>query len=184
MKAALQKYQALQPNYQLHATSFVIASPLARAQIQEKEMLGYPWMSDRWWNPAIESGLFHIASHSYDHLSPSAEPVRHSLGVRGDFTAVQTHADADSQIRKARELIEFIAPNPAVAKGQALFAYPFGHTNDFLKREYFPNFFDEHGTVAACTTEAELTHAHSDLFALPRFVFGTDWKEISDLPWL
>ena len=40
----------------VHGTTFVIASPLARAVIQERDMLGLPWMSDRWWQPAVASG--------------------------------------------------------------------------------------------------------------------------------
>src|SRR5271165_6776626 len=33
----------------VHATSFVIASPEARMQIANEEMLGHQWISDSWW---------------------------------------------------------------------------------------------------------------------------------------
>lgn len=171
-------------DFSAHATSFVIAAPLARAEIQEKEMLGYPWMSDRWWQPAIASGLFHIASHSYDHLSGSASSVKQRANVRGDFSQIDCYDDAHWQIRKARELIEFIAPNPGVSKGQALFAYPFGHVSRYLHDEYFPAFAHEHGTIAAFTTEPALIHADTSAFAIPRFVLGESWHAPEDLTWL
>ena len=167
--------------FQAHATSFVIANPLTRAEIQDKEMLGYPWMSDRWWQPAIESGLFHIASHSYDHLSASASRVRQQHNVRNDFLAIDNFDDADWQIRKARELIDFIAPNPAVQKGSALFAYPFGHVSAYLQAEYFPQQLESHGTIAAFTTEAKLVSADTSAYAIPRFVFGESWFESSEI---
>jgi len=170
--------------FSAHATSFVIAAPLARAEIQEKEMLGYPWMSDRWWQPAINSGLFHIASHSYDHLSGSASSVKQRMNIRGDFCQIDCYEDANWQIRKARELIEFIAPNLAVTKGNALFAYPFGHVSSYLRDEYFPTFEHEHGTIAAFTTEPALINADTSLYAIPRFVMGESWQSPNDLTWL
>jgi hypothetical protein len=170
--------------FQAHATSFVIASPLVRAEIQEKEMLGYPWMSDRWWQPAVASGLLHLASHSYDHLSISASSVKQRLGIRGDFSQIDAFEDAEWQVRKARELIDFIAPNPAVAPGSALFAYPFGHVSRYLHDDYLPNHFATHGTMAAFTTEPALITQATSIFAIPRFVMGESWQTVSDLTWL
>lgn len=166
----------------IHATSFVVASPLARAYIQEKEMLGYPWMSDRWWQAAADSGRFHIASHSYDHLSASAASVKQRDDVRGDFSSINSYEDANWQIRKARELIEFICPNPGVAKGEALFAYPYGHTSRYLLEEYLPRFGEEHGTLAAFTCVPELVHPATARFEIGRFVFGMHWQDPSELP--
>lgn len=162
---------------ELHATSFVIASPVARALIQERDMLGYPWMSDRWWNPAVASGYFHIANHSWDHLLPALDSVRQREQVRGDFTQVATHEDADWQVRKARELIELICPNP----GAALFAYPFGHTNEYLLGEYFPRHRHEHRTIAAVTCEPAPVTPRTSRWAIPRYVFGVDWKDAAGL---
>ena len=184
LAAANAQAAALGADFTAHATSFVIAAPLARAEIQEKEMLGYPWMSDRWWQPAIASGLFHIASHSYDHLSGSASSVKQRANVRGDFAQIDCYEDANWQIRKARELIEFIAPNPGVTKGQAVFAYPFGHVSRYLHDEYFPAFAHEHGTIAAFTTEPALIHANTSVYAIPRFVMGESWHSPEDLRWL
>lgn len=166
----------------LHATSFVIASPLARAQIQEHEMLGYPWMSDRWWNAAVASQHFHIASHSYDHLSPSVDAVKQRRDIRGDFSSIDCYDDANWQIRKARELIEFICPNPGSATGSALFAYPFGHTSRYLLDEYWPHFAHEHQTIGAVTCEPTLVVPATSCFEIPRLVFGMHWNAISELP--
>ena len=161
----------------LHATSFVIASPLARATIQERDMLGYPWMSDRWWNPAVASGYFHIANHSWDHVLPALDTVRQREQVRCDFTKVDTHADADWQVRRAREMIELICPNP----GAALFAYPFGQTNEYLVREYFPRHAEEHRTLAAVSCGAAPVTAQTSRWDMPRYVFGVDWRDAADL---
>jgi len=53
----------------LHATSFVIASPQARACMQA-ELPEYPgeWLSDAWWVEAMDSGLMGIGNHSWDHV--------------------------------------------------------------------------------------------------------------------
>lgn len=171
------------PSQPLHATSFVIASPLARAQIQEKEMLGYPWMSDRWWNPAVASGRFHIANHSYDHLSASADPVKQRDGVRGDFSSIAHYDDANWQIRKARELIHFICPNPGAAPGSSLFCYPYGHTSRYLLDHYWPKFPHEHGSIGAVTCEPALVRPDTNRFAIPRFVMGMHWNDPTELPW-
>jgi len=178
----MREAEAANSGVPIHATSFVIASPLTRAQIQEKEMLSYPWMSDRWWNPAVASGRFHIASHSYDHLSVSADPVKQREGVRGDFSSIDYYEDANWQIRKARELIEFICPNPGVVAGNALFAYPYGHTSRYLLEEYWPNFAHEHGTIGAFTCEPALVTPSTSCFEIPRMVLGMDWQTPDELP--
>ena len=97
--------------------------------------------------------------------------------MRADFTSVDNHEDADWQVRKARDLIELICPNP----GSALFAYPFGHTNDYLVREYFPRHGDEHRTLAAVTCEPAPVTAQTSRWEMPRYVFGVDWKSAADL---
>ena len=140
-------------------------------------MLGYPWMSDRWWNPAVASGRFHIANHSWDHLIPSLDSVRQREQVRGDFASVDNHEDADWQVRKARDLIELICPNP----GAALFAYPFGHTNRYLLEEYFPRRGEEHRTLAAVTCEPAPVTPQTSRWEIPRYVFGVDWKDAAGL---
>ena len=184
LRAANARAAQLGLQFRAHATSFVIASPLVRAEIQEKEMLGYPWMSDRWWQPAVDSGLFHLGSHSYDHLSVSASTVKQSAGIRGNFSRIDCLEDAQWQVQKARELIDFIAPNPGIGKGTALFAYPYGHVSRYLHDHYFPEHFDAHGTIAAFTTEPVVISEHTSTYAIPRFVLGESWHEPKDLAWL
>jgi peptidoglycan/xylan/chitin deacetylase (PgdA/CDA1 family) len=164
----------------IHATSFVIASPLARAQIQERELLGYPWMSDRWWRPAVASGRFYLGNHSWDHVSQSVDTVKQRDQKKGDFAAIDNYDDANAQIRKAREMIEMIAPNPGIS----LFCYPYGHRNDYLVREYFPRHMDEHKTLAAFTCVAEPVTADTNRWEIPRYGFEFAWRSIEDLAYI
>ena len=161
----------------IHATSFVIASPLARATIQERDMLGLPWMSDRWWQPAVASGRFHIANHSWDHLSISLDSVRQREQAKGDFSRIDSYEDADWQVRRAREMIMRIAPNP----GADLFAYPYGHRSPYLVEEYFPQRAAEHGTLAAVTGDPEPVTQAASRWEIPRYIFGNHWKEMHEL---
>src|SRR6266480_4069826 len=47
----------------LHATSFVIASPTARKELDRTCLVGRDWYTDDWWPAAIASGLMSIANH-------------------------------------------------------------------------------------------------------------------------
>src|SRR5208282_1984771 len=117
----------------LHATSFVIASPEARLVMEQTfdadyTYLGPQSMGDEWWAPAIETGMIGIANHSWDHLHPALPTVAHSCQVRADFRQVLRVDDADAQIAAASA---FIARQTG-GKALPFFAYPFGHYNDFL----------------------------------------------------
>jgi hypothetical protein len=173
----MREFAARHPGEPVHATSFVIASPLARATIQERDMLGYPWMSDRWWQPAVASGLFHIGNHSWDHLSATLDRVLQREDRRGTFRCIDCEEDADAQIVKSRRMIEMIAPNP----GAALFAFPYGEPSDYLVREYLPARVDKHGVLAAFGVGTEPVHAATNRWCVPRIVCGVDWKERAEL---
>ncbi len=165
----------------LHATSFVIASPDARRVIEttfdrEYTYLGPHSMGDEWWLPAIRTGFISIANHSWDHLHPALPAVAHSRQIRADFSQVLTLEDADAQVQAAAA---FIA---ARTQGRAVpfFAYPFGHYNDFLVRDYFPN--RGGGSVrAAFSIEPRLLGVTDSLWCLPRYVCGDDWRTREDL---
>jgi peptidoglycan/xylan/chitin deacetylase (PgdA/CDA1 family) len=156
----------------VHATSFVIASPEARMQIANKEMLGYQWISDSWWREAVASGLFHIANHTWDHVSPSVDCDESEKDRRASSRFIDNTAAAALQVRQAREYIERIAPNP----GSALLAYPYGDTSGFLVEDYLPDGKRGHGTVAALTGQPGVVTPQSNRWTLPRNSCGKDWK--------
>jgi peptidoglycan/xylan/chitin deacetylase (PgdA/CDA1 family) len=155
-----------------HATSFVIASPDARRQIARHEMLDHQWIGDHWWSAAARSGRFHVGSHSWDHLSPSVEPIGQQDGRTGSFTWVTTFADAELQVRAAHDFIAAKAPNP----GAALLAYPYGEPSAYLADEYLPAHGPAGGTLAAFCAASEPIHAGSGRWRLPRFTCGMDWR--------
>jgi peptidoglycan/xylan/chitin deacetylase (PgdA/CDA1 family) len=156
----------------VHATSFVIASPEARMQIANKEMLGHQWISDSWWREAVASGLFHIANHSWDHVSPSVGYDTAEADRRASSRFIDNPVAAALQVRRAREYIERIAPNP----GSALLAYPYGDYSAFLVGDYLPDARRGHGTVAAFTGEPGVVTPASNRWTLPRNSCGKEWQ--------
>ena len=159
------------------ATSFVIASPEARRVMESTFDAEYTFLcpgalDDAWWTPATATGLIGIANHSWDHLHPALASVAHSRQVRGDFTQVTSATDADAQIRAAMTYID------AHTGGRAapFFAYPFGHCNDYLSKEYLPREGRAMGLVAAFTTEPEIIDGSQSVWRLPRFTCGHHWR--------
>lgn len=165
----------------LHATSFVIASGAARMVMESTPDPNYTFllpgsMTDKWWRPAIETGLFSIGNHSWDHLHPALATVAHSRQVRADFTQVDNDVDADAQILKASTLI-------AHNSGQKpkSFAYPFGHVNTFLRDDYFPRKGASLGLSAAFGTEPSVVLPKTSRWNIPRFTCGHHWTQSSQL---
>lgn len=161
----------------LHLTSFVIASPPAREQIDRHCLVGRGWMSDRWWRPALESGRMAIENHSWDHnhaaiALPGVEDMQ-----RGSFHAVDNRERADAEIAAATRHIDcVIAPSHTT-----LFCYPYGHVNDYLRLEYFPQWEKVHGMRAAFGDAAAPLSMHSDRWNLPRYICGWHWKSSDQL---
>ena len=159
----------------LHATSFVIVSPDAREILDRTCMLGTHWWNHQWWSDAVTTGLLHIGSHSWDHCHDTLPQVAQRDQRKGDFWGIDTDADADAQIRAAAAFITRVSPNP----GAGLFAYPYGHANDFLVREYFPQQARDPSrryATAAFSTDPEPVSRGSNRWNLPRFVCGDHWK--------
>jgi peptidoglycan/xylan/chitin deacetylase (PgdA/CDA1 family) len=159
----------------LNATSFVIASPEARRIMERTFDAEYTYltagsMEDAWWLPAIETGLIGIANHSWDHLHPALPAVAHSRQVRADFRQVLSTQDADAQIAAAAT---FIAAKTA-GRAAPFFAYPFGHYNDFLVRDYLPR--SKSGVRAAFSADPRPVTKVDSAWCLPRYVCGDDWK--------
>jgi peptidoglycan/xylan/chitin deacetylase (PgdA/CDA1 family) len=171
---------ATQPG--LSATSFVIASPEARAVIESTYDAAYTYvgpgaMTDAWWNGAIEDGLIAIANHSWDHLHPALPKVAHSRQVRADFTQVLTDEDAEAQIAAAGE---FIARR-TVARSAPFFAYPFGQSNAFLAEDYLPRNAARLKLQAAFTDEPRPVTGAQNRWRLPRYICGHHWKSSEEL---
>ncbi len=167
---------------ELGATSFVIASPQARRVMQttfdrDYTYLGDDSMGDAWWQRAVATGLLAIGNHSWDHLHPALERVAHSRQVRADFSQVLCVEDADAQILAAARFIEERTQGNAAP----YFAYPFGHCNDFLAREYLPGRGAAAGIRAALTTEPRPVSQADSVWMLPRYTCGHHWKTPAEL---
>ncbi len=163
----------------LHATSFVIASAEARAIMDRSCILGQGWMGDSWWQPAVASGLMHIANHSWDHCHDSLPRIAQRDQLKGTFAGVDNQSDADAQIRRAAESIAGVAPNP----GAALFAYPYGTTSDYLVNDYLPRqaTSGQGFVTAAFSTEPALLTPDTNRWWIPRYVCGHHWKSGEEL---
>ena len=169
---AVQDFRRERPDAAAHVTSFVIASPEARAALDRACMLGRGWWSDHWWRDAIASGVMHIGNHSWDHHHESL-PDSFSIGARrGTFATIDTRERADHEIRQAAAHLRTHADNP----GNELFAYPYGESNEYLAKEYLPRFGAELGLRAAFTDRPGYLEEGSDRWRVPRFMFGRDWK--------
>lgn len=171
------RHPGAQPD--LHATSFVIASPEARATMARLRVFDRQWMNDNWWAAAVASGLMGIANHSWDHTNEVLEVVAQRNQEKGNFFCIDTEGDADAQIRRAAEFIAGKAPNASAS----LFGYPYGHVNRYLPCEYFPRQAraDTPFVQAAFGTGAGFITRGSDRWNLPRFVCGWHWKSADQL---
>jgi peptidoglycan/xylan/chitin deacetylase (PgdA/CDA1 family) len=158
----------------LHATSFVIASPEARATMDRLRLFEKQWMNDGWWREAVATGLMGIANHSWDHTNEVLDIVAQRNQEKGNFFCIDTQADADAQIREAARFIAGKAPNDSVS----LFGYPYGHVNEFLPQEYFPRQarLPAPFVRAAFGTQAGMITPECDRWNLPRYVCGWHWK--------
>lgn len=177
------RHGARQPG--LHITSFVIASPDAREELDRTCMVGRGWWNEHWWGGALASGLLAIGNHSWDHNHESLARPCGGMTRGGSFTSIDSPAAADYEIRQADEYLRARAPNP----GARLFAYPYGETNPYLSDEYFPAYRGsspapaamEPGFAAAFTTEPEHLSSRADRWRMPRFMCARDWKSPEDL---
>lgn len=153
-------------------TSFVIADPEARSTLELTCLDGRPWMGDSWWAQAVATGRWHLGCHSWDHQHPTLPDYSLLASERTLFRAVDNEKAAQRQIAEAATYLRQRVPNP----GDRLFAYPFGNWTEYLIRDYLPKRMDEHGLLAAFTTQPEVLHEGCDRWLLPRFVCRADWK--------
>lgn len=164
----------------MHATSFVIASPGARGAMERADECGYTyledWLNDRWWRDAAASGILDVGNHSWDHVHGAPQSVVVTSGKRGDFTVVDNDRDAASEIEAANEYIEGMTE-----KRCTLFAYPFGHVNGYLTKQYFPQHGHRFGLEAAFGTGGRRILRSDSVWDIPRAVCGHHWRSSDQL---
>lgn len=153
-----------------YATSFVIASPEARTELDRTCIAGRGQWRDDWWLEAARDGPLGIANHSWDHTHPSLEKLVVNESHRGRFDGIEDFESADAEILKAERYIR------EKTEGLSLpyFAYPYGQSNDFLAEEYFPARMD--WFQAAFTTAGRPVAPSDSRWLIPRFVCGDHWK--------
>jgi hypothetical protein len=168
---------AAQSGMEVHATSFVIASPQARAELDRTCMIGCGWWTDDWWADAERSGVIAIESHSWDHNHDTLASAPLPGKPAGRFDVIDTLQEADAEIRQAADYLDQFRATPR----DSLLAYPYGQTSRYLTGHYLPGHVDRHRTLAAFTTVAEPVTRRSDRWQLPRFVCGWHWKSVEQL---
>lgn len=176
--SSMRTFQSARPGAQpaLGMTSFVIASPTARTQIDRGGMNAQAALNDDWWQAANDSGLLAIESHGWDHNHPTVAPVVQRDQRSGDFFAIDTFAECDMHVRAASLFIESKS-----ARKPALFAYPWTQASDYMRRDYMPQFAANNSVIAAFGGQSDYLTKNSDRWYLPRFVFGPDWKSADGL---
>jgi peptidoglycan/xylan/chitin deacetylase (PgdA/CDA1 family) len=155
-----------------HATSFVIASPDARASLDKSCLVGKGWWGDEWWLEASRSGVMDVECHSWDHVHPNLGHVAQQDQAKGDFARVASYPDCTAQFAGASDYITSVL----AGKRPALFAYPYGQASDYAVERYLPEHTPRHGFRAAFTTEPKPVTRLDNAWTLPRFVFGQDWR--------
>jgi peptidoglycan/xylan/chitin deacetylase (PgdA/CDA1 family) len=160
------------PSSPAHATSFVISSPQARSSLDKSCMIGKDWWGDQWWLEASASGLMDVECHSWDHVHPELDQVAQQNQIKGDFSQVRCFADAEVQFVRAGEYIGKVMNG----KRPSLFAYPYGTVSDYVVNEFLPEYQSRHRFKAAFTTEPRPVSKADNIWQLPRFVFGHDWR--------
>lgn len=163
---------AAQTGAAVHATSFVVVSPAARATLDRTCLAGRGWWDDEWWPAAQAEGLLAIESHSWDHNHPTLPLTAQREQRKGTFRAIDSYADADVQVRQASDWLDaHCAPHRT-----SLFAYPYGESSDYLVEDYLPRHAHEHRLRAAFGTDPRPLETGADRWRLPRFVCGDAWK--------
>lgn len=161
----------------LHATSFVIVSPEARAQLDCTCMIGCRWWNDDWWREAEATGLISVESHGWDHNHATLDCTE-TRAERGTFD-VRDAGEAEREIGNAAIVLR----EKRGRGGAVLFAYPYGAANDFLAEGWLPRNAPRLGIVAAFASHdgcGPVTRETSR-WRIPRYVFNGDWKAQGDL---
>jgi peptidoglycan/xylan/chitin deacetylase (PgdA/CDA1 family) len=161
------------------ASTFVIASPEARAELDRTDYASGGYWTDHWWRDAARSGVLGIESHSWDHNHASIARSAQRNNERGTFMNIETEAEAEAEIARSVAYIGERSGTPP-----RFFGYPWGEGNDFLARDYLPRRGPElglHAAVASAPVISGYVTTLTERWLVPRFVCGWDWKSESDL---
>ena len=156
------------------ASTFVIASPAARAELDRNDYFGGGYWPERWWPDAARGHVLSVESHSWDHNHPSIARSLQRDNVRGTFGNIDTWEEAEGEIAQSAEHIARVA-----GARPRFFAYPWGQPSDYLLREYLPRRGPELGLKAAVSSApyaSGFAAADSNRWLVPRLVCGHDWK--------
>ncbi|MFK8013359.1 MAG: polysaccharide deacetylase family protein [Marinicellaceae bacterium] len=156
------------------ATSFVIASAKARAILDKTCIAGRKQWNDDWWLNAAQSGILDIGNHSWDHTHVNLDIVANADQIKGRFDQINNLNDANLQIQQAETYIRSVIGDLS----SRLFAYPYGDHNNYLIDEYFPT---NKMLNAAFITGGEYVTPESNIWKIPRFVCGENWKRPEEL---
>ncbi|MEO8485581.1 MAG: polysaccharide deacetylase family protein [Betaproteobacteria bacterium] len=160
-----------------HATAFVVVSREAREHIDRVGLAGRDWWTDAWWTAAVATGHAAIASHSWDHNHDLTVHLLPRARDTGTFRSIDRFELAEDEIARASAHLKRVVPNP----GDRLFAYPYGESNDYLVRDYFPREHLRIGVDAAFGDDARPMTDGDERWRLPRYVFGRDWSSPAGL---
>ncbi len=165
-----------QQKHRMHLTSFVIASPEARTELDQTDYMSLGVWPDYWWGAANESGLISIENHSWDHNHGSLTRTAQRDNLRGDFRQIETRQECRDEIDQASD---YIARRSG--RRPQFFAYPYGQTSAYLHSDYLPRYGPELGLRAALGCDPEPVTADSDRWFLPRYMCGRDWTSPEEL---
>ncbi len=159
----------------VHITNFVIVSPQARLVLDDICLVGKGWWNDSWWSTAQNSGIMHIANHSWDHNHAAFD----NPNITDDsFHHIDTKPLCEHQIRQAQD---YLLKQVGKDYQASFFAYPYGNYSHYLRHEYLPKYGFELGLQAAFTTEPKHVTKLNQIWSMPRYVCNNDWKKPSQL---
>lgn len=154
-------------------TSFVIADPVARNEIDQVCYGGAPLSGEDWWQQAAASKRWLFGNHSWNHMHVGLTCLADEDGEPGNFHGIRSSASARRQVVQADLYLRERLPGKALA---GVFAYPYGHSNCFLAHEFLPDRQQGHDIRAAVTTTAGLVRRDTNRFLIPRFTCGEHWQ--------
>ncbi len=158
-----------------HVTTFVIASPEARAELDRRVTMELGVWGEDWWRAANASGLMSVESHSWDHNHDSLARTLQRDNRRGDFALIETETECRGEVDQASDYIE-----RASGRRPRFFAYPYGQSSEYLRTDYLPRRGPELGLEAALGCSPGPATAESDRWNLPRYVCRRDWNSPED----